>query len=244
MLKKLWENRVGATILLLCTYLLVFGFMSTAKNGAVITVDAPLSDSSPVIILDAGHGGIDSGCVSVNGAEEKDINLDIMLKLRDMLRMSGYDVLVTRETDKSIHDTGVQGLGKQKQSDMENRLKIINSQPNGLFVSIHQNQFTDPKYSGAQMFYPLEDAESERLAGILQRSFVSFLQPENKRETKPVTDEIYLLKNGKCPRVMAECGFLSNPDEAALLESEEYRGKVAFCLYTGILEYLSENNNL
>lgn len=239
MLKKLWANRVGATVLLLCTYLLVFGFVSTAKNGEVISVDAPVADSAPIIVLDAGHGGIDSGCVSVNGAEEKDMNLDIMLKLRDMLEISGYEVIVTRDTDKSIHDTGVQGLGKQKQSDMENRLAIINGQDNALFLSIHQNQFTDPKYSGAQMFYPLENADSERLAAIMQKSFVEFLQPDNKRETKPVTDEIYLLKNSNCPRVMAECGFLSNPEEAALLETDEYRSKVAFVLYTGILEFLS-----
>ena len=239
MLKKLWANRLGATVLLLCTYLLVFGFVSTAKNGEVISVDAPVADSAPIIVLDAGHGGIDSGCVSVNGAEEKDMNLDIMLKLRDMLEISGYEVIVTRDTDKSIHDTGVQGLGKQKQSDMENRLAIINGQDNALFLSIHQNQFTDPKYSGAQMFYPLENADSERLAAIMQKSFVEFLQPDNKRETKPVTDEIYLLKNSNCPRVMAECGFLSNPEEAALLETDEYRSKVAFVLYTGILEFLS-----
>ncbi len=239
MLKKLWANRVSATVLLLCTYLLVFGFVSTAKNGEVISVDAPVADSAPIIVLDAGHGGIDSGCVSVNGAEEKDMNLDIMLKLRDMLEISGYEVIVTRDSDKSIHDTGVQGLGKQKQSDMENRLAIINGQDNALFLSIHQNQFTDPKYSGAQMFYPLENADSERLAAIMQKSFVEFLQPDNKRETKPVTDEIYLLKNSNCPRVMAECGFLSNPEEAALLETDEYRSKVAFVLYTGILEFLS-----
>ncbi len=239
MLKKLWANRVGATVLLLCTYLLVFGFVSTAKNGEVISVDVPVADSTPIIVLDAGHGGIDSGCVSINGAEEKDMNLDIMLKLKDMLEISGYEVIVTRDSDKSIHDTGIQGLGKQKQSDMENRLAIINGQDNALFLSIHQNQFTDSKYSGAQMFYPLENADSERLAAILQKSFVEFLQPDNKREIKPVTDEIYLLKNSNCPRVMAECGFLSNPEEAALLETDEYRSKVAFVLYTGILEFLS-----
>ncbi len=244
MLKKLWANKVGAAVILMCTYLLVFGFMRTANSRATVTVGAPVDEQFPVIILDAGHGGIDSGCVSVNGAEEKDINLDIMLTLRDMLEMSGYEVIVTRDTDKSIHDTGVQGLGKQKLSDMENRLAIINGQDKGVFISIHQNQFTDPKYSGAQMFYPLTDSESEKLAGILQKSFVDFLQPDNKRETKPVTDEIYLLNNAKCPRVMVECGFLSNPDEAALLETEEYRQKVAFTIFTGICEYLGENKTL
>jgi len=242
MLKKLWVNKAGAAIMLLCTYLLVFGFIKTATvNDNVIQADAALSGNMPTVILDAGHGGIDSGCVSVNGAEEKDINLSIMLKLRDMLEASGFEVVVTRDTDRSIHDSGVQGLGQQKLSDMQNRLKIINSCENAIFVSVHQNQFTDSKYSGAQMFYPADSAESEQLAAILQKQFVSFLQPDNRRETKPVTDEIFLLDNANCPSVMAECGFLSNPEEAALLESDEYQSKVAFTIFTGICEYITAN---
>lgn len=242
MLKKLWVNKVGVAIMLLCTYLLVFGFIKTATPpDNVIAVDGALNGGMPAIILDAGHGGIDSGCVSVNGAEEKDINLSIMLRLRDMLEASGFEVIVTRDADKSIHDSGVQGLGQQKLSDMQNRLKIINSCDNALFVSVHQNQFTDSRYSGAQMFYPADSAESEQLAGILQKQFVSLLQPDNSRETKPVTDEIFLLDNANCPSVMAECGFLSNPDEAALLESEEYQAKVAFTIFTGICEYVIAN---
>lgn len=161
-----------------------------------------------------------------------------MLKLREMLRAAGFDTVVTRDSDKSIHDIGITGLGKQKKSDMENRLKIVNSVPNAIFVSVHQNQFTDPKYYGAQMFYPEGSADSERLAGILQHSIVSNLQPENQRETKPVGDEIYLLHFAKCPAVMAECGFLSNQAEADKLESEEYQSMMAFSLFEGICEYV------
>lgn len=242
MLKKLWVNRAGALIVLLCTYLLVFGFIKTADlPEQAVPVGAEIDRSVPVIILDAGHGGIDSGCVSVNGAEEKDINLSILLKLREMLRATGFEVQVTRDTDRSIHDTGVTGLGNQKRSDMENRLKIINSYENAVFVSIHQNQFTDPKYYGAQMFYPSESSESEHLAQIMQSNFVMLLQPENKREIKPVNTEIYLLHNAECPAVMAECGFLSNENEAALLESEEYQSKVAFTIYKSLCDYLFED---
>lgn len=242
MLKKLWVNRVGALIVLLCTYLLVFGFIKTSTlPEQVISVGAEAENPLPVIILDAGHGGIDSGCVSVHGAEEKDINLSILLKLREMLKITGFQVEVTRDTDKSIHDTGVTGLGNQKKSDMSNRLEIINSFDNAVFVSIHQNQFTDPKYFGAQMFYPLESSESERLAAIMQGNFVSLLQPENNREIKPVGSEIYLLHNAECPAVMAECGFLSNEDEASKLETEEYQAQVAFTIYKSICDYLFEN---
>ena len=229
MLKKLWANRIGALIVLLCAYLLVFGFIST-YDEPIRAIQTDSGAGLPVIILDAGHGGIDSGCVSINGAEEKNINLSIMLKLREMLRAAGFDTVVTRDSDKSIHDIGITGLGKQKKSDMENRLKIVNSVP--------QNQFTDPKYYGAQMFYPEGSADSERLAGILQHSIVSNLQPENQRETKPVGDEIYLLHFAKCPAVMAECGFLSNQAEADKLESEEYQSMMAFSLFEGICEYV------
>lgn len=242
MLKKLWVNRVGALIVLLCTYLLVFGFIKTSSlPEQIVPVGAEIENPLPVVILDAGHGGIDSGCVSVHGAEEKDINLSILLKLRGMLEVTGFQVEVTRDTDKSIHDTGVTGLGNQKKSDMNNRLEIINSFDNAIFVSIHQNQFTDAKYSGAQMFYPSESADSERLAAIMQGNFVSFLQPENSREIKPVGTEIYLLHFAECPAVMAECGFLSNEEEASKLETEEYQAQVAFTIYKSICDYLLES---
>lgn len=237
MLKKLWANRVGALILLLCAYLLVFGFISTANEPvAVLPTDA--DPGLPVIVIDAGHGGIDSGCVSINGVEEKDINLSILLKLRHMLEAAGFETAVTRDTDKSIHDTGVTGLGNQKKSDMENRLKLINSFDNAIFVSIHQNQFTDSRYYGAQMFYPEGSSASERLARSLQDNIVSRLQPENKREIKPVGSEIYLLHYANCPAVMAECGFLSNQQEADNLESDEYQSRMAFSLFAGICEYV------
>ena len=239
MLKKLWVNRVGALIVLLCTYLLVFGFIKTAQlPEQAVSVGAETDYPLPTIVLDAGHGGIDSGCVSVNGAEEKDINLSIMLKLRDMLEVTGLRVEVTRDTDRSIHDTGVTGLGNQKKSDMKNRLDIVNSFDDAVFVSIHQNQFTDPKYSGAQMFYPAESEESEHLAAIMQGNFVALLQPDNTREIKPVGTEIYLLHNAECPAVMAECGFLSNPEEAAKLESDEYQTMVAFTVYKSLCDYI------
>lgn len=236
-LKKLWAQRTGALIMLLCAYLLVFGFIANSGEPvAVVPVEA--GSALPTVIIDAGHGGIDSGCVSINGKEEKDINLSILLKLREMLRAAGINTVVTRDSDKSIHDIGITGLGNQKKSDMENRLKIINATENAIFVSVHQNQFTDPKYYGAQMFYPEGSADSERLASILQLSITSMLQPENKREIKPVGDEIYLLHFAKCPAVMAECGFLSNQAEADKLESEDYQSRMAFAIFSGICEYL------
>ena len=190
-----------------------------------------------VIILDAGHGGADGGCSSAAGDVEKHINLAVLLDLKAMLQASGYEVLTTRETDVSIHDPGTEGLANQKRSDMDNRLALFNSVDGAICVSIHQTQVTDPKYSGAQMFYSETNRHSAELAQTLQSQFVAFLQPENHREIKLCGKELFLCYFSENPTVMAECGFLSNPEEAALLVTEDYQKKVAFTLYAGITQY-------
>ena len=147
---------------------------------------------------------------------------------------------VTRDCDKSIHDEGIEGIAAQKSSDMDNRLALFNKNTNAICISIHQNQFTDSKYSGAQMFYASTNKKSESLARSLQNSFVQFLQPENTREIKQCGKELFLCYYSENPTVMAECGFLSNPDEAALLNTEEYQNQVAFTLYSGIMNNLEQ----
>ncbi len=196
-------------------------------------------DAPRVIVLDAGHGGMDGGCSSANGDVEKNINLAILLELRELLEMSGYEVIVTRDTDISIHDAGIEGIANQKSSDMDNRLEIFNSCEDAICISIHQNQFTDPKYSGAQMFYSDTHSESGKLAQTIQNQFVEFLQPDNAREIKLCGKELFLCYYSENPTVMVECGFLSNPEEAALLVTEEYQQKVAFTIYAGLMEYLA-----
>lgn len=197
--------------------------------------------AAPTIILDPGHGGIDGGCVALNGVPEKGINLNIALTARDILSSMGYNVVMTRDTDKSIHDNGVKGTGNQKRSDMKNRLAIINSYENAVAVSIHQNQFTDSAFSGAQMFYSDSNNLSGVFANTMQAAFVQNLQPDNMRETKEIGNDLYLLYNANCPMIMAECGFLSNEQESELLQSEEYQNKVAFTIAMGIHKFISEN---
>ena len=227
-------------------FVLAAGFMFmwcfSKKNDIAVMTSGNLDTTidKQVIVLDAGHGGMDGGCVSVNGVCEKQINLAIMEDLRDCLKVLGFDVVCTREDDVSIYDRGIEGLGNQKKSDMQNRLAIFNKYTDAISISIHQNQYTDEKYSGAQMFYSRNNAGGERLAAALQQQFAALLQPDNKRETKPVDDELYLLDNTKCPAVMAECGFLSNNDEAQKLESEQYQKQVAFTIMTGIFEFVGE----
>ncbi len=232
---KKTELAVCSGLLALFTGLCIY---ANRRSEAIMTqAELPAKEPKPALVIDAGHGGADGGCVSVNGAVEKDINLNILKDLRDTMTLMGYDVTCTREDDRSIHDRGVEGLKDQKLSDMKNRLEIFGKYKDAVAVSIHQNQFTDPKYSGAQMFYSKNNPEGEALAKVMQTQFKNILQPENERAAKAVGDELYLLDNTENPAVMIECGFLSNPEEAAKLETEDYQQRVAFTIMTGIKEY-------
>ena len=238
---KLRDRLIGAAALLACIGAAAgsASFFESRQAGEIAAVSAQVfAEEPPVIILDAGHGGFDGGCVSVEGVPEKGINLSILLRLRDLLEVSGYEVKVTRDSDRSIHDEGIEGLANQKSSDMDNRLALFNSESNAVCISIHQNQFTDPVYSGAQMFYSATNKRSEVLARSLQDSFQALLQPDNSREIKLCGKEFFLCYYSDNPTVMAECGFLSNPEEAALLNTEEYQEKVALTLFSGLTTYL------
>lgn len=191
----------------------------------------------PVIVLDAGHGGLDSGAVGKNGTLEKDINLSVVLHLQQLLEMSGFDTVLTRDEDISIYDAGVEGIRNQKLSDMDNRLEIIQSYPDSVFLCIHQNNYKDPQYFGAQMFYNNNHPDNRSLAQTMQDRF-AVLQEGNDREIKLSGDELFLLKNNSNPSLMIECGFLSNSEEEAKLATTEYQQQVAFTIYSGLLEHL------
>ncbi len=207
-------------------------------DSAVYVNTADMEADRKIIVLDSGHGGMDGGCSTADGIPEKGINLSIMLTVRDMCRLYGYDVAVTRDRDISVHDSGVEGIRNQKVSDMENRLELFNKYPDAVCLSIHQNTFTDPKYSGAQMFYSSANPESERFAAILKDLFVQNLQPDNTRETKLCGKELYLCYYCTNPAVMAECGFLSNPEEAAKLKDAAYQQQVAYTLFSGLGSFI------
>ena len=199
---------------------------------------------TPVIVLDAGHGGIDGGCSTADGVPEKGINLAVMLELRELLTLSGYEVHVTRDSDRSVHDKGVEGIAAQKSSDMDNRLACMNEPEHAVCLSIHQNQFSDPKYSGAQMFYSETNESSESLAETLQQTFREQLQPDNDREIKRCGKELFLCYFCRHPTVMAECGFLSNPEEAARLTDPDYQKQVAFTLFAGLNSWLAAQDQI
>jgi N-acetylmuramoyl-L-alanine amidase len=226
-----WILCIVMTVVLGC--LLVTGLQRTAE------ATSGLRTPPTVIVLDPGHGGIDGGAVSASGIVEKNINLSIALKLRQLLTLSGYTVIMTRETDCSIHNPSAKTVKEIKTSDIRNRLALM-KQHGGIFVSIHQNSFTQSKYHGAQFFYAATPG-SEALAECFRSTVCEQLQPENARATKPCTDDVYLIYHASTTAVLAECGFLSNPEEAAALSSEAYQQKMAFALYCGLIRFFQTN---
>ena len=239
--KKKVESCCFCLLLIVAYFIAYFGAQRIKDNiEPSLSFASVQADAVPVIILDAGHGGIDGGCSTANGVPEKGINLNIMLTLHDLLTVSGFDVEATRDADRSIHDSGIEGIANQKSSDMDNRLALFNKYDNAICISIHQNQYVNESASGAQMFYSATNAQSEFLAQSIQNSFVSHIQPENEREIKLCGEELFLCHFCKNPTVMVECGFLSNPHEAQLLVTTDYQTQVALTIYAGLMDYLAQ----
>lgn len=195
------------------------------------------SDSLPIIIVDAGHGGIDGGTSAPDGTIEKDLNLSISFKLKTFLEGFGFKVIMTRTTDNLIGDNSLPTIRERKRSDVNKRLEIINNTFNSLTVSIHQNYFTASEYNGTQVFYSPNNDNSYVLAEKIQNSTVSMLQKDNKRKIKPCGKDIFLMYKANNPAVMVECGFLSNYEEYRLLKDNVYQNKIAFCIAIGILDF-------
>lgn len=189
------------------------------------------------IVLDAGHGGEDGGAVA-NDIIEKDINLSITNKLADLFGNAGFNVVMTRSRDEMLNPEG-ETLRERKVSDMKNRLALYNSDENNTVISIHQNKFPQEKYYGAQVFYSANNPDSAILAESVRNNITALTQPDNTRECKAATKDIYLLSNSTVPSIIVECGFISNYNEAQLLKSDDYQMKLAFSIFTGYLNYRS-----
>lgn len=187
------------------------------------------------VVLDAGHGGIDGGVVGVKtGVRESELNLKIVKILEKYLSDAGFSVVLTRKTDAGLYGLATSNL---KRKDMEERRKIILEERPSLVVSIHLNKFSLSTRRGAQVFYKKGDVYGENLAKSVQNSFN--LMEEATRECIPLTGDYYLFNCSDYPSIIAECGFLSNPEDEALLITEEYQDKLAYSIFKGIVEYLT-----
>jgi N-acetylmuramoyl-L-alanine amidase len=203
------------------------------------TWNLPLSGK--IILLDAGHGGPDGGA-GTGKTLEKDIALEITLKVRDYLQQQGALVIMTRETDTDLADSDTKGYSRRKVEDLKKRLKMINKTDNDLFVSIHLNAIPSSRWSGAQTFYAPHHQENARAAKFIQEELRKNLENTN-RKAKPL-NQVYILKNAKKPGALVEVGFLSNPGEKAMLKKDSYQEKVAISIYKGIMRFFTNEKEI
>ncbi|MBR1691542.1 MAG: N-acetylmuramoyl-L-alanine amidase [Lachnospiraceae bacterium] len=206
-----------------------------ARRAAVYTMTNRTGREKSIVVIDAGHGGIDPGKIGINQAKEKDINLQIALRVRTLLEQNDIEVVMTRERDEGLYE---EGASNKKVQDMKRRIERIAKAAAPLTVSIHQNSYSDERIHGAQVFYYTSSTEGKAAALLMQQQLAEGLDPDNRRQAK-ANDSYYLLKKSPTPAIIVECGFLSNYEEAQKLTQEKYQEQVAFQITLGILRYLS-----
>lgn len=216
--------------------LLLVCFLLLSRQAAQVSGNTKSQGNNrEVVAIDPGHGGGDPGMIGVDNLKEKGINLEIARKLERVLTEKGYRVVMTRKEDQGLYDPSA--LNKKAQ-DMQRRIALLEEVSPVLTVSIHQNSYSDPSVRGPQVFYYESSQEGKKLAQAVQEKMNQKLLPQRPRQIKGNTS-YYLLKRSKGTLVIVECGFLTNPEEAELLQKEEYQQKVAGAVADGIESYLN-----
>ncbi len=229
------NNWVAMLPFYLLTFILVIGIAKGSSDAV-----SAISQNRPVerthrIVIDAGHGGIDGGATSCTGVLESTINLEIALRLNDLMHFLGLETVMIRTTDTSIYTDG-NSIAAQKVSDLKERVRIVNETQGSVLVSIHQNIFSDSRYGGAQVFYA-SDPDSKRLASDMQKLFTQTVNPGSKRISKNAKG-VYLMEHINTCGVLIECGFLSNPEEEAKLRNDDYQKKLCCVIGSTLSSFL------
>lgn len=229
------QRILAAALLAGALFLCAFPLLRTPETAEAA---AFLPETPVTVILDAGHGGEDGGASTADGVLESGINLEIALRLRDLLAFAGVDTQMIRDTDTAVYSGDCRTISQKKVSDLKNRVSMVNTVENGLLVSIHQNYFEQTKYCGAQVFFAKTDG-SKALAERIQQSLRENVDAANHRQCKP-SQSVYLMEHIECTGVLIECGFLSNYEEAKRLQTDAYQKKLSAAICGAITEYLSE----
>ena len=225
-------------LIALAVVLSICGFLLTKNNSYYLETVTTPGGSKGIVVVDAGHGGMDGGAVSKNGTMEKDINLNIAKRLEYYLTENGYTTVMTRISDTSLNDDSNASVRNKKREDLKKRKDLVENSGAFAYVSIHLNKFEQSSVKGAQVFYGKNNEGSKDLAECIRLSIVDNVDSSNQRILKPGDDSIFLLKNITIPAVIVECGFISNPDDEKLLQSEDYQDKLALAIYKGIENYV------
>ena len=245
-------KKINVKSLLIITLSIIFiiviikTYLSTNKNSSnSITIETSSFAENEIkrtIILDAGHGLPDGGATSTSNPNiiESDLNLKVVLKLEELLKQSGINVILTRSNEYGIYNETADTIRKKKVSDMENRVKLSKNSDAELFVSIHMNTLNNRSVTGFQVFYSDTNSNnniSKICANYIDENLKKNINETNTTKTIKEIKDIYLTKNLNLPLILVECGFLSNENESNLLNSDEYQQKLAWSIYTGLMDY-------
>lgn len=189
-----------------------------------------------VVVIDPGHGGEDGGAVGADGTVESTVNLAVSLRLEALFAFLGQETVLTRSDDASIHTEGGT-MHQRKVSDLKNRVALVNETQGAVLVSVHQNFLPGaPRVHGAQVFYNSVDG-SQALAQAVQDGLNLAVNPGNAKNCKKIPDTIFLMKNVTAPAILVECGFLSNVEETARLQTAAYQTRLAVCIAAGVRQH-------
>ena len=211
-------------------------FLINSRLETVMGDTVSGKNSSFTVVIDAGHGGFDSGKVGVDGTLEKDVNLKIAKKLEKLLTAADVNVIMTRTEDTGLYS---ESSSNKKREDMAARVERMNKPLPDCIVSIHQNSYPEESIDGAQVFYYTGSDAGKTLAALIQDELITDVDPSNHR-TEKSNSSYYLLKNASAPIVIVECGFLSNWAESKKLVDDTYQQKLAWAIHMGILQFLNQ----
>ena len=224
-------NWIGFLPFYLLAVILFISAAAGTSQAVTTAVQRTAVHRNHVFIIDAGHGGVDGGATSCTGVLESQINLEISLKLNDLMHLLGYKTVMIRTEDVSIYTKG-ETIAAKKVSDLKERVRIVNETENAVLISIHQNTFSDSRYDGAQVFYA-DTSGSATLAQGLQSELTKSLDPTSNRKAKKATG-VYLMEHIQKTGILVECGFLSNPEEEAKLRDPDYQRRLCSVIATTV----------
>ncbi len=236
-------KRLPALLLALALVLLSLLYLRSGGKTGGGTAEALSKYDRAVMIIDPGHGGEDGGAQTAEGLLESKINLDISLRLDALAGLYGIPTVMTRATEEIAYPEEANTTARRKAADQRARLALINSYPEALLISIHQNCFPDRRPSGCQVLYA-ETGGSEDFAKLAHELLCQSLCPDNRRVAAPVPDNIYLMRNANCTAILVECGFLSNAREARLLTEESYQIKISAVLLAATCQYAAQSDGM
>ncbi|NLP13335.1 MAG: N-acetylmuramoyl-L-alanine amidase CwlD [Clostridium sp.] len=224
--------------LIALVFVLTITLISINIGSNFNVIEATNTNVKGIIVIDAGHGGEDPGAVSdYSGLKEKEVNLTIAKRVKELLEAENYRVIMTREEDVLNYREGTRGYDNKRAQDLMNRKKKIDESGADIAVSIHLNKFSQTQYYGAQVFFPPRSQESKELAETIQQALRENVDPNNKREALVKDNKLIILRNIKVPTVIVECGFLSNRQEEQKLLDNGYQEKLAQAIKEGIVQY-------